>query len=181
MLSLVRKTLDIYIREKRVITQSDFPPDIVEYLTKKEAVFVTLYSEWRVIASSWRITCAKENSVFECIDNTLLCLKDERFSWSLQNPESLSTIRIRIDTFGPQDRRIIQNISDLDTSREWLIFLSQNIWVLSVVLPHMVHVDPKPENYLTLACKKAWVDILKLTPADYVMYALKTSELTDMI
>jgi len=29
MYSLVRKTLEIYINEKRIITQSDFPSDVI--------------------------------------------------------------------------------------------------------------------------------------------------------
>ncbi len=181
MIQLVRKTLDIYLREKRVVSQSDFTPDAQTYFTKKDSVFVTLYFEWRVIASSGRIACQKENSVFECIDNTLLCLKDERFSVSLQSPESLEKIRIRLDVFAPQDRRILQSVDELDVSREWLILLSQNLGIISLVLPHMVHVDPKPRTYLALACKKAWLDIDKLTPSDYVLYAIKTVELTDMI
>lgn len=118
MLSLVRKTLEIYLREKRLITQSDFPADIAEYFGHRDAVFVTLYHDGRVVASSGRITCQKENSVFECIDNTLLCLKDERFALALQNPDILSQIRIRIDLFGPQDRRVLQSIDMLDVSRE---------------------------------------------------------------
>ncbi|MFZ2256327.1 MAG: hypothetical protein WAW59_07495 [Patescibacteria group bacterium] len=79
-----------------------------------------------MIASSGRIACQKENSVFECIDNTLLCLKDERFSLALQTPEALDKIHIRIDTFTPQDRRVLQSVDELDTSREGLMFLSQN-------------------------------------------------------
>jgi hypothetical protein len=71
-----------------------------------------------VIASSGRIVCQKENSVFECIDNTLLCLKDTRFPFSLQSLEKLQEIYIRIDIFSPQDRRILQDITELDTSRE---------------------------------------------------------------
>jgi hypothetical protein len=180
MISLVRKTLDIYLREKRVITQSDFPTDISEYLTLRDAVFVTLYHEGRVIASSGRIACTKENSVFECIDNTLLCLKDTRFTTGLQTPESLDKIRVRVDMCSPTDRHILQSIDELDTSREGLILLSQNLGVISVVLPHMVHVDPKPAVYLALACQKSGLDITKLTPADYVLYGLKTRELTDM-
>lgn len=118
MISLVRKTLDVYLREKRVITQSEFPADIARFFERKEAVFITLYFEGRVIASSGRIACQKENSVYECIDNTLLCLKDERFSGSLQTLESLENIHIRIDLFGPQHRRVLQSIDDLDPSRE---------------------------------------------------------------
>lgn len=180
MINLVRKTLDIYLREKRIITQSDFPEDSQAYFQKKDSIFITLYYEWRVIASSGRISCQKENTVFECIDNTLLCLKDERFATSLQSPDILEKIRIRIDIFSSQDRRVLQSIDELDTSREGLIFLSQNLGVISLVLPHMVHVDPRPQVYLSLACKKAWVDLAKLTPADYVLYGLKTTELTDM-
>ncbi len=180
MISLVRKTLDVYLREKRVITQSDFPADIASYLSLRDAVFVTLYHEGRVIASSGRIACTKENSVFECIDNTLLCLKDPRFTTGLQTPDSLEKIRVRIDMCSPTDRHILQSIDELDPSREGLILLSQNLGVISVVLPHMVHVDPKPATYLALACQKAGLDLVKLTPADYVLYGLKTRELTDM-
>ncbi len=181
MISLVRRTLEIYLTEKRIVTQSDFPADIQAYLQTKEAVFVTLYHEWRVIASSGRIVCQKENTVFECIDNTLLCLKDDRFSTTLQNPESLQKIYVRIDIFTPQDRRVLQSIDELDTSREWLIFLSQNLGVMSVILPKMLHVDPKPSNCLTLASKKAWLDITTLAQSDYVLYGLKTTEMTDMM
>jgi len=45
MIQLVRKTLDIYLREKRVVSQSDFTPDAQTYFTKKDSVFVTLYFE----------------------------------------------------------------------------------------------------------------------------------------
>ena len=181
MLSLVRKTLELYLREKRVITQSDFPADIGAFLTKRDAVFVTLYHEGRVIASSGRIACQKENTVYECIDNTLLCLKDNRFSLGLQTPDILQNIYIRIDVFGPQDRRVLQSIDELDVSREWLILLSQNLGIISVVLPHMIHVDPKPATYFTLAWEKAWLDTAKLTSSDYVIYGLKTTEITDMV
>ena len=118
MISLVRKTLEVYLGEKRIITQSDFPTDIAAYTSKKDAVFVTLYYEGRVIASSGRIQCKKENTVLECIDNTLLCLKDERFSPALQTLEMLPGIRVRVDVFNAQNRRILQSISDLDISKE---------------------------------------------------------------
>jgi len=142
---------------------------------------VTLYHNGRVIASSGRIQCQKENSVFECIDNTLLCLKDPRFSAGLQNPESLADIHIRVDTFTTEDRRMIQNISELSVRDEGLILLSQNHGAMSVVLPHMVHIDASPEKYFQLACEKAKLDPMKLTHSEYVLYALKTRESTDMI
>ncbi len=181
MHNLVRKTLETYIREKRLITQSDFPADTIAMMWKKEAVFVTLYHDGRVIASSGRIQCQKENTVFECIDNTLLCLKDARFTAALQGPDNLANIHIRVDVFGHEDRRMIQDISELSVRNEWLIFLSQNLGIMSVVLPHMIHLDPTPERYYILACQKMWLDPTKLTQSDYILYALKTTEFTDMV
>ncbi len=181
MHTLVRKTLEIYINEKRLITQSDFPTDILPMMWKKESVFVTLYYDGKIIASSWRIQCQKENVVFECIDNTLLCLKDPRFTGTLQSPENLKKIHIRVDLFASEDRRMLQNISELSVRNEWLIFLSQNLWLMSVVLPHMVHLDATPERYFDLICQKLSLDPSKLTHSDYILYALKTKEFTDMI
>lgn len=45
MHALVRKTLDTYLREQRIITLSDFPAEAIQYTTMKDAVFVTLYHE----------------------------------------------------------------------------------------------------------------------------------------
>jgi hypothetical protein len=45
----------------------------------------------------------------------------------------------------------------------------------------MVHVGASPDAYFSLVCQKAWVDPKKLTPADYVLYGLTTTELTDMV
>ncbi len=181
MYSLVRKTLEIYIWEKRIITPADIPSDTLAYQSRKDAVFVTLYQNGRVIGSSGRIQCQKENTVYECIDITLSCLKDPRFSPALQSPEWLAQVHIRVDIFASTDRRMIQSIDELDTRTEWLILLSQNLWVMSVVLPHMIHLDPTPQRYFGLVCQKAGLDPKNLTRSDYVLYALKTEESTDMV
>lgn len=176
---LVRSTLEIYLREKRIITQSEFPPDTLSEASSKDAVFITLYYEWRVIASTGRIQCKKENSLFECVDNTLLCLKDERFAPALQVLESLDKIRIRVDRFAPKNRRVLSKIDELDIRNEWLILLAQNLSALSIILPHMVHVGSTPESYLELAAKKAWVDITSLDSREYVLYGLTTVSESD--
>ncbi len=181
MYSLVRKTLETYINEKRLITQSDIPTDVLPMMSQKDSVFVTLYYNGRVIASSGRIQCQKENTVYECIDNTMFCLKDPRFSLSLQSSGNLMNIRVRVDVLSSGDRRMIQNISELSVRDEWLLLLSQNLGIISVVLPHMIHLDPTPTRYLELACQKIWLEINKLSNSDYVLYAIKTKESTDMI
>ncbi len=179
MYQLVRKTLEVYLQEKRIITLSDISQELIVYSTKKDAVFVTLYYQGKVIASSGRISCKKENSLFECIDNSLLCLKDPRFLSEIQTVEMLSQVRIRVDIFSPQNRRVLQTIDDLDTTREGVIFLSQNMWVLSVILPHMVHVNSSANAYFELACKKANVDPHTLQKSDYVLYGLSTESSSD--
>ena len=179
MFSLVRIILETYLREKRVVTLSDFSADITSYTWSKDAVFVTLYYEWRVVASSGRIVCKKENTFYECIDNTLLCLKDPRFGSEIQDVANLSKIHIRTDRFTAWDRRVLRDLSELDTNNEWLMFLSQNLWKFSVILPNMVHIDSSPSAFFELACKKAQTDSTKLTPSDYVLYGFRTKSETD--
>lgn len=179
MYTLVRKTLEIYLTEKRVPTLSDIPAEITPFLSSKEAVFVTIFHEWKVIASSGRINCKKENSVYECIDNTLMCLKDPRFTLQVQDPALLSSLSIRVDRFLPSGRRVLASLGDLDPRKEWLILLSQNFGTLSVILPHMIHTDITAENLFRLACKKANLDPQKITPADYVLYGLTTTTESD--
>lgn len=118
MHQLVRKTLETYIHEKRIITQGDIPAELLPMMSTRQSVFVTLYMDGRVIASSGRIQCQKENTVYETIDATMLCLKDTRFASSLQSPESLAKINIRVDTFSTEDRRMIQSASEMSVRDE---------------------------------------------------------------
>jgi AMMECR1 domain-containing protein len=155
MYSLVRKTLEIFLTEKRVITQSEFPADTISFLNQKDSVFITLYEGGRVIASSGRIQPKKENTLYECIDNTLLCLKDERFSFALQAPENLGRIKIRVDIFNKENRRVLSSIDALDSSREGMMILSQTYGKLAIVLPHMMHVGTDAKSLFSLVCKKA--------------------------
>jgi AMMECR1 domain-containing protein len=179
MYTLVRKTLEIYLKEKRIITQTQFPQDVEVHLNSQNAVFVTLYLDERVIASSGRIQCKKQNTVYECIDNTLLCLKDSRFHAEIQNPESLEKIHIRVDYFWKENRRLLQSINDLDVGREWILLLSQNKGVMSIILPHMMLVWATPASLFSLACKKAWLDEQSLKQGDYVIYGVSSTTLSD--
>jgi AMMECR1 domain-containing protein len=118
MHQLVRKTLETYLDEKRIITQSDIPADMLPMMSTRQSVFVTLYMDGRVIASSGRIQCQKENTLYEIIDATMLCLKDSRFASNLQSSENLSKIHIRVDTFASEDRRMIQSVAELNIRDE---------------------------------------------------------------
>ena len=153
MHEVVRKTLQIYLRERRVLGHSDFPQDDLSYLNEKNAVFVTLYFGGKVIAS-------------------------QGFAENLKNPDLLDQINIRVDTFAPSSRRILRNISELNVRDEGIIFLSQNLGKLSVILPNMIKENPTSEAYFELAKQKAGISA-ELTNADYVIYALKTTVSSD--
>lgn len=143
---------------------------MLSFTAQKDALFITLYFDKQVIASVGRIQCQKENSFQECIDLALLTLKDPRFSQNLQNPNELEKISIRVDVLGANARRMLKNVSELDTKKEGLIFLSQKIGVMSIILPKMIQNNPSPERYFELACKKAAVDPATLQAGDYVIY-----------
>lgn len=176
MISLVKKTLEIYLRERRVITSAEYGAENVAYMSQKNAVFVTLYFQWKVIASQGRITCKQENSLLECIDLTLSCLKDPRFSANFQNPELISQISVRIDAFDNSMRRQLKNISEL-TADEGIIFLSPSLGKMSVILPNMV-TSQTPEKILDFAKQKADVSS-DISANDYFVYGLKTTVLKD--
>ena len=134
MFKFVRKTLETYLREKRLLTQSDLTSEDLPYLNEKNAAFVTLYFQGKVIASQGRIQCKKENTLFECMDLTLACLKDSRFSENLQNLDALSQMQIRVDILKPDARRILKNFSELNVRDEGILFLSQNLGKMSIWL-----------------------------------------------
>jgi hypothetical protein len=60
---IVRRTLEIYLTEKRVPVFSDFRADSIKYTNTKESVFVTIFYSGKIIASSGRIQCKKENTL----------------------------------------------------------------------------------------------------------------------
>lgn len=173
MHNIVKKTLEIYLREKRIITQSELNTDEISYINQKNSVFVTLYNDWKIVASQGRIQCKKENTLMELIDISLACLKDSRFSENLAKLESLQNIQIRVDLIEPTSRRMLKDISELSIRDEWIIFLSQNFKALSVILPNMIKIDPTAQKYFEIAKKKANIT-QNLEFSDYVIYWLKT-------
>lgn len=175
MLSFARKTLEIYLKERRIITPAEFSTDDIPFTNTKDAVFVTLFLGEKVIASQGRIACKKENTLLECLDLTLFCLKDPRFSENFSTPEILPQIRIRIDTFNNTSRRQIKTISEWQAD-EGLIFLSPALGKMSVILPNMVK-NPTPEKMLDFAKRKAGVE--EIWEKDMFLYALKTNSLTE--
>lgn len=173
MHNIVKKTLEIYLKEKRIITQSELTTDEIIYINDKNPVFVTIYHNWKVIASQGRIQCKKENTLMELIDISLACLKDSRFSENLANIDAIANLQIRVDLIEPTSRRMLKDISELSVRDEWIIFLSQNLKALSVILPNMIKINPTAQKYFEIAKQKANIT-QNLEFSDYVIYWLKT-------
>lgn len=157
MKNIVQKTLQTYISEKRIPSQSDFLSEDLAFMASKNAIFVTLFLNNSVIASQGRIQPQKENSFMECIDVSLQCLRDPRFSVYANDVNLLNQIKIRVDAISQNSRRILSNIQELQPD-EGIIFLAQNRGKMSVILPNMIIDNPTPEKYLDLAKQKAGVE-----------------------
>lgn len=110
----------------------------------------------------------------EIVDNTLLCLSDTRFTENLKSIQELPNLRVRVDHFTPDKRRIIESPHDLDMTHEWILFLSQPLGKMSILLPHITNVASTGDQIFDLACKKAWVEKSNLKKWEYILYAIQT-------
>lgn len=178
---IVRRVLEVYLTEKRIPWISEFDSAIHAALALKDALFVTLYLDGNIIASSGRIQCQKQNSFAEAVDLALMTLKDSRFAPATHNLDTLWRIKIRVDRISPTSRRMVQTPADIQIRNEGVIFLSQNYGILSVVLPNMVTNATSGDDYFDIAVQKAWLQRDVLNHKDYVIYALSTVQESDFI
>lgn len=175
MHKIARRIIETYLREKKILTIEELGLSGTEHETSKNLIFVTLYRNGWVIASSGRIHLKKPNTLFELIENSLFCLRDPRFSESVKNPDELTNVQIRIDMIQSDGRRILWNISELDTKREWLILLSQSKNTIGVLLPNITNVASTPDEYYQIVCKKAGVNPEDLKPEDMILYGIEST------
>ena len=175
-----RKILETYLMEKKIPTIEELGLAGSEHEKTKNLVFVTLYKNGSVIASSGRIHLKKPNTLIELVENTLFCLKDPRFPEAVNNPDQLKGINIRVDMIRPGDRRILRNSSELDTKKEGLILLSQTKNALGILLPGIANVAATSEEYFQIVCKKAGLLPAELTSEDMVLYAIASTVYSDL-
>lgn len=180
MHKIARRVIETYLREKKILTIEELGLSGTEHEKSKNLMFVTLYKNGGVIASSGRIHLKKPNTLFELIENSLFCLRDPRFAEAVKNPDDLPKLQIRVDMIRPEGRHILANISELDTKREWLILLSQTKNTLGVLLPGITNVASTPDEYLQIVCKKAGVNPTELKPEDMVLYGIESSVFSEI-
>lgn len=180
MHKIARRVIETYLREKRILTIEELWLSGTEYETSKNLIFVTLYKNGGIIASSGRIHLKKPNTLFELIENSLFCLRDTRFAEAIKNPDELANVQVRVDMIRPEGRRILGNISELDTKREGLILLSQTKNALGVLLPNITNIASSPEEYFQIVCKKADLNPAALKPEDMILYGIESTRFSDL-
>lgn len=180
MHKIARRIMETYLKEKKILTIEELGLSGTEHEKSKNLIFVTLYKNGSIIASSGRIHLKKPNTLFELIENSLFCLRDPRFAEAIKNPDELAKVQIRVDMIRPEGRRIITNVSELDIKREGLILLSQTKNALGVLLPNITNIASSGAEYFEIACKKAGLDSRELKPEDMVLYAIESEKFSDM-
>lgn len=179
MHNIAKKVVESYLNEQKIPTLEELWVQNNEEVNTKKASFVTLYKDWKIIASSWRINPKKPNTILELIENSLFCLKDKRFVEAIKNPLEIKDVRFRVDLIDSEGRKVLNSINELDISKQWLIFLSQNLWKLSVILPNIANLISTPKDMLDLVCLKAWVEVNNLKEEDYILYSIESVQFND--
>ncbi len=179
MHEIAKKVIERYINEQKIPTIEELGVQFDENMNTKDCSFVTLYKDWKVIASSWRINIKKPNTITELIENSLFCLKDPRFIEAIKNPLELKKVKFRVDIIKQDQRKIVNVLDDIDINKQWLVIISQTLWKMWVILPHMVNLVSSPKELFDLVCLKAWIDQTNLQETDYYLYSIETSEFSD--
>ena len=170
----VRRAISAYLKEGHFPTLEETGLAGSEASRTKDPLFVTLYRDGKVVASSGRIHLKAESTAKELIEHSILCLKDPRFPASVKSPEDLADVRMRVDVIKTSGRRVLASIGALDMRKEGVIFLAQGRNALSVVLPGTYNLAETPEQVLDIAMKKAGVDPASVKEEEYVVYGIET-------
>lgn len=179
MHNIARKVIEIYLNEQKIPTLEELGLSNSEHNNTKNISFVTLYKDGKIIASSGRINIKKANTLLELIENSLFCLKDPRFVWSIKNPLEVKNIKVRVDIIENSQRKIVEKIANIDISKNGLIIISQTQWKLWVILPNIANLISTPEDLFHLVCKKAWLDYDNLKEEDYILYSIESEQFSD--
>jgi len=119
MHNIARKVVEIYLNEQKIPTIEELWLTNNEHNSTKNISFITLYKDGKVIASSGRINMKKANTLLELIENSLFCLKDSRFIWTIKNPLEIRNVKFRVDLVSNNQRKVVEKISDIDISKQW--------------------------------------------------------------
>lgn len=179
MQNIAKKIIETFIKEKRILTIQELSLWENEDLNTKKISFVTIYKNWKVIASSWRVNIKKWDTIQELIENSLLCLKDSRFSEAIKSQSEINDIQIRVDIIANEQRKMVNNLDEININKHWLIIISQLHWALWVILPNIANMISNPQDLFDLVCHKAWLDSKNINNDEYILYSIESTKYSD--
>lgn len=137
--TLARNAITSYLESNQIPSIGDL--SLIDHpdTQTRNCVFITLYKDGRVVASSGRVHPIQTNTISECIDNAILALRDARAEGLVLS--DMPNVKIRVDVIASNDRRVVASYDEVNPREEGLILLSQNLNKLAVVLPKIVAPD----------------------------------------
>ncbi|MDD2565332.1 MAG: AMMECR1 domain-containing protein [Candidatus Gracilibacteria bacterium] len=179
MHKVAKKVIEMYLNEQKIPTVEELNLLTHEHSGTKNISFVTLYKDGKVIASSGRVNIKKANTILELIENALFCLKDPRFVEAIKNPLEIKNVKFRVDLISNNQRKVVNNLDEIDISKDGLIIICQPLGKLGVILPNMANMVSTPQDLFNLVCMKAGLDSKELKEDDYILYSIQSTQFSD--
>jgi hypothetical protein len=152
--------------------------DIASYFpTGKESSFITLYKKWKVIASCWKIHASKAAGA-EFYETCLHTIDDPRWAMAQVSADQIESLQIRVDIVAPEHKRILSDIQTFQPRTEGLIFLSEWLQKISVLLPQIVPGGKSSQELMDILFAKAWITTPPPEQERYI-YAFTTQAYTN--
>lgn len=174
---LVRKAIEAELTHTPLPSLVELGATGLPEVDTKSLAYVTLYADGVVIASTGRIHNTSRTTLEECFVNARAALLDPRAVGKI-TADTLPNMKVRVDIIGNDDKRVVQNISEINPREEGIIFISQNLVAASVLLPRMCEVGSTAETLFDVVCKKAGVSP-NIARSDYVLYAIRSTIYSD--
>ncbi len=147
--SLARRTIELYVREGKVLQIPDDTPD--ELLSTRAGAFVTLYKNGQLRGCIGTISPVRPSLAEEIIRNAISAsTEDPRFP--SVKPDELSELDISVDVLGEAEE--IDSIDDLDPERYGVIVTSG--YRRGLLLPNLEGID-SAEEQVSIALRKAGI------------------------
>jgi MEMO1 family protein len=149
LVSLARKTIETYIKEKKII---DPPADLTPEMEGKAGAFVSLHRKGSLRGCIGTFAPATDNVALEIIRNAIeSSTRDPRFP--PVEKDELDGLEISIDLLGAPEP--VDSVKDLDAKKYGVIIKSGE--KRGLLLPDLPGVN-SPEEQIEICRRKAWIE-----------------------
>jgi len=151
LVKLARKTVETYVREKRVLEQ---PEELVPEMQQQAGTFVSLHSpNGELRGCIGTIEPTQDNVALEIIHNAIsAATRDPRFP--PVRPHELDGLDVKVDVLMPPEP--VESLAELDPKRYGVIVESATDWRRGLLLPDLEGVDTV-EYQVDIARRKAFI------------------------